>query len=137
MRHLALKAGLVPAPYAARPDREGHTVTAPTSVPFKTTGPARPTVTPMTPHFDLIGLAVTDMARTLDFYRRLGVPVPPGAEHEPHVEVTLAGGIRLAWDSVDTLRSFDPDLRHPPAVPGRTWRSGAPTPPRSTGGTRS
>ncbi|WP_406044339.1 VOC family protein [Micromonospora sp. NBC_00898] len=67
----------------------------------------------MTPHFDLIGLAVTDMARTLDFYRRLGVPVPPGAEHEPHVEVTLAGGIRLAWDSVDTLRGFDPDFTPP------------------------
>ncbi|WDZ82515.1 VOC family protein [Micromonospora cathayae] len=63
----------------------------------------------MTPRFDLVGMATTDMARTLDFYRRLGVDVPPGAETEPHVEVTLPGGVRLAWDTVATLRSFDPD----------------------------
>ncbi|WP_416905106.1 VOC family protein [Micromonospora echinospora] len=63
----------------------------------------------MTPRLDLVGMATTDMARTLDFYRRLGVDVPPGAENEPHVEVTLPGGIRLAWDTVATVRSFDPD----------------------------
>ncbi|MGY0005373.1 VOC family protein [Micromonospora sp. I033] len=64
----------------------------------------------MTPQFDLIGMAVTDMGRTLDFYRRLGLPVPPGAEREPHVEITLDNGVRLAWDTVETIRSFDPDF---------------------------
>ncbi|MFI6820893.1 VOC family protein [Micromonospora sp. NPDC050187] len=63
----------------------------------------------MTPRFDLVGIVATDLARTLDFYRRLGVDVPPGAENEPHVEVTLPGGFRLAWDTVETIRSFDPD----------------------------
>ncbi|MET8838163.1 VOC family protein [Micromonospora sp. NPDC004540] len=63
----------------------------------------------MTPQFDLIGMAVTDMGRTLDFYRRLGLPVPPGAEREPHVEITLDNGVRLAWDTVEIIRSFDPD----------------------------
>lgn len=62
----------------------------------------------MTPQFDLVGTVVTDMARTLDFYRRLGLPIPPGAEAEPHVEVTLPGGVRLAWDTVETIRSFHP-----------------------------
>ncbi len=62
----------------------------------------------MTPHFDLIGMAVTDMARTLDFYRRLGLAIPPGAEAEPHVEVTLDNGVRLAWDAVEMVRTFDP-----------------------------
>lgn len=62
----------------------------------------------MTPRFDLVGIATTDMARTLDFYRRLGVEVPPDADTQPHVEVHLPGGFRLAWDTVETIRSFDP-----------------------------
>ncbi|MFG2167362.1 VOC family protein [Micromonospora chersina] len=62
----------------------------------------------MTPQFDLIGMVVTDMGRTLDFYRRLGLPVPPGAERDPHVEITLDNGVRLAWDTVETIHGFDP-----------------------------
>lgn len=71
----------------------------------------------MTPHFDLIGLVVTDMGRTLEFYRRLGLPVPAGAEDEPHVEITLAGGLRLAWDTVETIRGFDPGYTPPSGGP--------------------
>ncbi|WP_347405131.1 VOC family protein [Micromonospora sp. WMMD1082] len=67
----------------------------------------------MTPHLDLIGLVAADMARTLDFYRRLGLDIPAGAEREPHVEVTLPGGLRLAWDDVATVRSFDPEWTPP------------------------
>ncbi|WP_405085321.1 VOC family protein [Microbispora sp. NBC_01389] len=62
----------------------------------------------MTPSFDLIGLVVADMAASLAFYRRLGLDIPPSADTEPHAEVTLGGGLRLAWDTVDTIRSFDP-----------------------------
>jgi catechol 2,3-dioxygenase-like lactoylglutathione lyase family enzyme len=62
----------------------------------------------MTPRLDLIGLAVADMGRSLAFYRRLGLDIPASADTEPHVEVTLPGGLRLAWDTVDTIRSFDP-----------------------------
>lgn len=71
----------------------------------------------MTPRFDLVGTVTGDMARTLDFYRRLGVDVPPGAEDGPHVEVTLPGGVRLAWDTVETIRSFDPDWQPPTGSP--------------------
>ncbi|MFC4018788.1 VOC family protein [Micromonospora sp. GCM10011542] len=71
----------------------------------------------MTPRFDLIGLATTDMARTLDFYRRLGLDIPAGAESEPHVEVTLPGGVRLAWDDVTMVRSFDPGWTPPTGSP--------------------
>jgi uncharacterized glyoxalase superfamily protein PhnB len=48
------------------------------------------------------------MAASVGFYRRLGVELPAGAEKEPHVEVVLGGGLRLAWDTVGTVRSFDP-----------------------------
>ncbi|MEV1288561.1 VOC family protein [Micromonospora sp. NPDC049679] len=61
-----------------------------------------------TPRLDLIGLVVADMARSLAFYRRLGLPIPAAADTEPHVEVALPGGLRLAWDTADTIRSFDP-----------------------------
>jgi catechol 2,3-dioxygenase-like lactoylglutathione lyase family enzyme len=62
---------------------------------------------------DLIGIIVDDMARSLAFYRRLGLEIPPDADSQPHVEVSLPGGLRLAWDTVDTIRSFDPDWTPP------------------------
>ena len=67
------------------------------------------------PRFDLIGLVVSDMAASLAFYRRLGLDVPAGADTEaaPHVEITLPGGLRLAWDTVETVRSFDPEWTPP------------------------
>ncbi|RIV41340.1 VOC family protein [Micromonospora radicis] len=73
----------------------------------------------MTPELDLIGLVTTDLARSLEFYRRLGLEIPSGAEQQPHVEVTLPGGLRLAWDDLATIRSFDPDWT-PPVGSSRT-----------------
>lgn len=67
----------------------------------------------MTPRFDLVGLVVADMSASLTFYRRLGIDVPEGAEEQPHVEAALPGGLRLAWDSVETVRSFDPHWTPP------------------------
>ncbi|GHB06879.1 glyoxalase [Streptomyces termitum] len=60
---------------------------------------------------DLIGLVVSDMAASLAFYRRLGLDLPAGAEDAPHVEVVLPGGLRLAWDTEESVRSFDPSYR--------------------------
>src|SRR5687768_1897334 len=67
----------------------------------------------MTARFDLIGIVVADMARSMAFYRRLGFDLPASADGEPHVEATLPGGLRIAWDTTETIRSFDPD-RDPP-----------------------
>ncbi|MFF3492581.1 VOC family protein [Streptomyces sp. NPDC002795] len=49
---------------------------------------------------DAIGVATTDLAASLAFYRRLGLTFPEGAEQLPHVEAELAGGIRLMFDPV-------------------------------------
>ncbi|MFG3147967.1 VOC family protein [Streptomyces sp. NPDC048243] len=73
----------------------------------------------MTPRFDVIGLVVSDMAASLAFYRRLGLDFPAGAEAEPHVEAALPGGLRLALDTEETVRSFHPGWR-PPSGGGRT-----------------
>jgi uncharacterized glyoxalase superfamily protein PhnB len=59
----------------------------------------------------MVGIVVNDMATSLAFYRALGMDIPPDADTEPHVEVTLAGGLRLAWDAVSTIQSFAPDYQ--------------------------
>ena len=67
----------------------------------------------MNARLDLIGIVVQDMARSLAFYRRLGLDVPPDAATEGHVETTLPGGLRLAWDTVAVVQSFDPGCTPP------------------------
>jgi catechol 2,3-dioxygenase-like lactoylglutathione lyase family enzyme len=67
---------------------------------------------------DAVGVVVTDMAKSLAFYRALGLPVPDGAEDQPHVEVPLPGGMRLLFDTEETVLSFHPSWR-PPAGDGR------------------
>jgi len=67
----------------------------------------------MPARLNLIGIVVQDMARSLAFYRRLGLDLPASADTEPHVEMTLPGGLRLAWDTVETIRSFDPEWASP------------------------
>ncbi|MEZ4318393.1 MAG: VOC family protein [Myxococcota bacterium] len=59
-----------------------------------------------TPTLDAFGMVVSDMSASLAFYRALGLEFPDGAEREPHVETTLAGGIRLMLDTVEVVRSF-------------------------------
>jgi catechol 2,3-dioxygenase-like lactoylglutathione lyase family enzyme len=66
----------------------------------------------MTPRLDVIEIVVRDMAASLAFYRRLGLGIPDGADGEPHVEAR-AGGLRVAWDTVEVIRSFDPEWQEP------------------------
>ncbi len=66
-----------------------------------------------TPQLDLVGIVVEDMAAALAFYRELGLDLPAKADTQPHVELPLPGGLRLAWDTIATIRSFDPDFTTP------------------------
>jgi uncharacterized glyoxalase superfamily protein PhnB len=74
----------------------------------------------MTPTASAIGLIASDLPRTLAFYRALGLDISPGADSEPHVEVTLTGGFRLMFDPESTITSFDPTWTRPPAGSPRT-----------------
>lgn len=67
----------------------------------------------MAPTFDVISVVVADMGKSLAFYRRLGLAVPADADGEPHVECAVAGGLRLCWDTVETIRSFQPTFTLP------------------------
>lgn len=61
---------------------------------------------------DMIGIVVKDMAAALRFYRLLGLDIPPGTEAEGHVEV-IANGYRIAWDTLEVIKSFSPDWVEP------------------------
>jgi len=67
----------------------------------------------VTAKVSMFGIVSDDLPKTLAFYRRLGVDIPAHADNAPHVEVSLPGGLRLAWDSVETVRSYDPDWQPP------------------------
>ena len=67
----------------------------------------------MTPKLDFFGIVVSDMPRSLAFYRRLGLDFPDGKENEGHVEAELSGGFRYALDTEEVMRSFDPEWQRP------------------------
>jgi uncharacterized glyoxalase superfamily protein PhnB len=73
----------------------------------------------MTPRFEVVGLVVTNMAASLAFYRLLGLDIAPEADNQAHTEAALPGGLRLVFDTTDTIRSFDPGWA-PPQSGGRT-----------------
>lgn len=65
--------------------------------------------------FDLIGIVVSDLERAAAFYRHLGVelPDPIDPDGHGHAEAALASGLRFALDTVETIRSFDPEWQPP------------------------
>lgn len=72
----------------------------------------------MTLALNFIGIVTSDLSASLAFYRALGLDIPEGLDAEPHIEVTLPGGITLAWDPLATIHSFNPDFVLP-SGPGR------------------
>jgi uncharacterized glyoxalase superfamily protein PhnB len=67
----------------------------------------------VSPRFEALGVVVSDMTRSLAFYRRLGLEFPEGAESEGHVEAPLPGGLRFMLDTEEVVRSFDPEWTRP------------------------
>ncbi len=62
---------------------------------------------------NMIGIIVEDMPRALAFYRKLGLDIPESQDSEGHVEITLEGGIRLAWDTIEVIKMFNDDWPSP------------------------
>ena len=55
-----------------------------------------------------LGIVTSDMARSIAFYRLLGLDVPETPD-EGHVDTFLPNGVRFMLDSEETVRSFKPD----------------------------
>ena len=60
------------------------------------------------PQLNAIGIVVSDMAKSIRFYRLLGVEVPETPE-EGHVDVPLPNGVRLMLDKEEVITSFLPE----------------------------
>jgi uncharacterized glyoxalase superfamily protein PhnB len=60
------------------------------------------------PALNAIGVVTSDMARSIAFYRLLGLDVPETPD-EGHVDTTLPSGVRLMLDSEDVVRGFRPE----------------------------
>jgi catechol 2,3-dioxygenase-like lactoylglutathione lyase family enzyme len=54
---------------------------------------------------DAIGVIVSDMARAIDFYQRLGLDFGARAD-EVHAEATTPGGLRVMLDTEASVMSF-------------------------------
>ena len=72
----------------------------------------------MAPRLDVVGIVVRDMEASLSFYRRLGLDIAEDADPEGHGHVEArVGGLRIAWDTIETIRSFDPEWTEPTGDP--------------------
>ena len=60
------------------------------------------------PRLNAIGIVTSDMRRSIEFYRVLGLDVPETPD-ESHVDAFLPNGVRFMLDSEDVIRSFRPD----------------------------
>jgi uncharacterized glyoxalase superfamily protein PhnB len=65
------------------------------------------------PNLNAIGIVSSDMARSIAFYRLLGLDVPETPD-EGHVDATLPSGVRLMLDTEDVIRSFRPEWAREP-----------------------
>ena len=64
------------------------------------------------PSLDAIGLVVRDLDASRAFYAMVGLEVPPDDEGHGHVDATV-GGVRIMFDTIETVRSFDPSWEPP------------------------
>ena len=59
------------------------------------------------PELNAIGIVTSDLARSIAFYRLLGVGFPE--DGEGHIEAALPSGTRFMLDEESVIKSFRPD----------------------------
>jgi uncharacterized glyoxalase superfamily protein PhnB len=68
------------------------------------------------PDLHMLNVIVHDMAASLDFYRRLGILVPPRSDAaEAHVQLKMPGGFSLELDTAESVRLWHAGWRADPA----------------------
>ncbi|HEX2912416.1 MAG TPA: VOC family protein [Chloroflexia bacterium] len=63
----------------------------------------------MAQELSMVGVMVKDMARSLEFYRRLGLAIPADSENQPHVEVKMKSGLTFFLDNKLAHSTYDPN----------------------------
>ena len=59
------------------------------------------------PQLNALGIVASDMAKSIRFYRLLGLDIPETPD-EGHLDTSLPNGVRFMLDSEDVVRSFRP-----------------------------
>ncbi len=71
------------------------------------------------PDLHMLNVVVRDMTASLDFYRRLGVVPPGGAEPAGgHLQLRMPGGFSLELDTAESARLWHAGWRADPASAG-------------------
>lgn len=65
------------------------------------------------PRLDAVGLIAKDQQRSVEFYRLVGLEFPDAASGEDHLETEGPGGLRIMMDTVELIRSMNPDWQEP------------------------
>ena len=58
----------------------------------------------MSVKWDYVGVISSDLARSVEFYRLVGIPLPK--PESDHVEVAMENGMRFALDSLELIKSL-------------------------------
>ncbi len=58
----------------------------------------------MSVKWDYVGVVSSDLARSVEFYRLVGIPLPE--PESDHVEVAMENGMRFALDSLELIKSL-------------------------------
>jgi len=64
----------------------------------------------MSLELSMVGLMVKDIARSLEFYRRLGLEIPESEDAKPFVMKRMPSGVTIFWDTVFAKR-YDPEWK--------------------------
>jgi uncharacterized glyoxalase superfamily protein PhnB len=80
----------------------------------------------VTPRLDAFGIVVSDMARSVAFYRKLGLDFPEGAESEAHAEAPLGAGVRLMLDTEEVIVGLDPEWKRSVHTHGGAFQCDSP-----------
>jgi catechol 2,3-dioxygenase-like lactoylglutathione lyase family enzyme len=62
----------------------------------------------MPTHLNTVGLVVQDMAKSLAFYRAIGLDIPADEDAEPHVQYSGSNGYAIGFVSEAIVRQSDP-----------------------------
>jgi catechol 2,3-dioxygenase-like lactoylglutathione lyase family enzyme len=62
---------------------------------------------------DMLGIVVSDLPRSIAFYRLLGLAFPAPEEGSPYVEVKSPNGYRISLNAESMAKSLDPTWEPP------------------------